>query len=153
MTGFPTLKWFPKGSIDPEDYSGSRTENDLVAYINTHAGTKRTTNGGLTELAGRIEQIDNALEKLIKGDDSTLKLVTEEVKELAENSKDITAAYYIKVLDKIAQRADYVEKEHSRLERILEKGGLAQSKVDDITVRKNILKQFYSSKDTVKDEL
>ncbi|GAB9463838.1 Tkl protein kinase [Globisporangium polare] len=39
VTGFPTLKFFPKGSIDPEDYKGGRTEDDLAAFLNQKAGT------------------------------------------------------------------------------------------------------------------
>lgn len=40
VTGFPTLKFFPKGSTDPEDYKGGREEDDLVEFLNNKAGTK-----------------------------------------------------------------------------------------------------------------
>jgi protein disulfide-isomerase-like protein len=39
VTGFPTLKYFPKGSpTKPEDYSGGRTAEDIVDYVNKKAG-------------------------------------------------------------------------------------------------------------------
>jgi len=37
--GYPTLKWFPKGSTTPEDYNGGRTADDIVAFVNEKAGT------------------------------------------------------------------------------------------------------------------
>ncbi|EFJ10520.1 hypothetical protein SELMODRAFT_269397 [Selaginella moellendorffii] len=38
VSGYPTLKWFPKGSLTPKDYSGGRTAEDLVAFVNTEGG-------------------------------------------------------------------------------------------------------------------
>src|SRR4051812_41822332 len=35
--GFPTLKFFPKGSTEPIDYNGGRTEADILSFINEHA--------------------------------------------------------------------------------------------------------------------
>merc|ERR1711916_282650 len=40
VTGFPTLKFFSKGSTEPTDYSGGRTAEDLVTYINDNSGTR-----------------------------------------------------------------------------------------------------------------
>lgn len=40
VTGFPTLKWFPKGSTEAVDYSGGRDEDTLVTYVNGKAGTR-----------------------------------------------------------------------------------------------------------------
>jgi len=37
--GFPTLKWFPKGSSTPEDYNGGRAAEDIINFINEKAGT------------------------------------------------------------------------------------------------------------------
>jgi len=153
VTGFPTLKWFPKGSTEAEDYSAGRSEPDLVKFINEKAGTKRATGGGLNDLAGRIEEFDEALKKLVKGDSAALEAVTGEVKKLAAKSKDESAAYYVKVLDKLASNADYTEKELKRLEGIVTKGGLTEKKTDELTVRQNILRQFYAAKDAIKDEL
>jgi len=40
VQGFPTLKWFPKGSKTPESYEGGRTADDIVTFINNKAGTR-----------------------------------------------------------------------------------------------------------------
>jgi len=38
--GFPTLKFFPKGSTKPEDYQGGRTADDIITFINNKVGTR-----------------------------------------------------------------------------------------------------------------
>lgn len=40
VKGYPTLKWFPKGSTTPEDYSGGRTAEDIVGFLNSKTGSK-----------------------------------------------------------------------------------------------------------------
>merc|ERR1719189_346694 len=34
VSGYPTLKFFPKGSSEPEDYTSGRTADDVVQFIN-----------------------------------------------------------------------------------------------------------------------
>lgn len=41
VQGFPTLKWFPKGSLVPEDYTGGRTADTIISWINNKIGTRR----------------------------------------------------------------------------------------------------------------
>jgi len=43
VKGYPTLKWFPKGSTEPVDYAGGRTADDIIKYINEKAGTNAKT--------------------------------------------------------------------------------------------------------------
>ena len=38
---FPTLKYFPAGSMTPEDYNGGRTLDELVAFMNGKLGTSK----------------------------------------------------------------------------------------------------------------
>eukprot|EP00243_Klebsormidium_subtile_P004118 TRINITY_DN178_c0_g1_i1.p1 TRINITY_DN178_c0_g1~~TRINITY_DN178_c0_g1_i1.p1 ORF type:complete len:382 (-),score=83.00 TRINITY_DN178_c0_g1_i1:442-1527(-) len=40
VSGFPTIKYFPKDSQQPEDYSGGREADDLITFVNQKAGTK-----------------------------------------------------------------------------------------------------------------
>ncbi|KAI9922504.1 hypothetical protein PsorP6_002470 [Peronosclerospora sorghi] len=40
VSGFPTLKYFPKGATEAEDYKGGRSEEDLLTFLNEKAGTK-----------------------------------------------------------------------------------------------------------------
>lgn len=48
MTGYPTLKFFPKGNKAGEDYHGERELDDFVSFINEKCGTSRDAKGQLT---------------------------------------------------------------------------------------------------------
>ncbi|CAA7388949.1 unnamed protein product [Spirodela intermedia] len=39
VTGYPTIQWFPKGSLEPKMYEGPRTAEDLAEFVNTEGGT------------------------------------------------------------------------------------------------------------------
>ena len=39
VKGFPTLKWFAKGSTEPIDYDGGRTADGIIKYVNGKTGT------------------------------------------------------------------------------------------------------------------
>lgn len=41
IRGFPTLKWFPAGSTEPEDYNGGREAADFIEFINSRTGLSR----------------------------------------------------------------------------------------------------------------
>lgn len=48
VSGFPTLKFFPKGNKDGEEYGGGRDLEDFVSFINEKCGTSRDGKGQLT---------------------------------------------------------------------------------------------------------
>lgn len=48
MSGFPTLKFFPKSNKAGEDYDGGRDLDAFVNFINEKCGTSRDGNGQLT---------------------------------------------------------------------------------------------------------
>jgi protein disulfide-isomerase A6 len=50
VTGFPTLKWFPAGSVSPDDYNGGRTAADIVDFINSKTGLARRVKTEPTEV-------------------------------------------------------------------------------------------------------
>lgn len=49
VTGFPTLKFFPKSNKAGEDYDGGRDLDDFVTVINEKCGTSRDAKGQLTD--------------------------------------------------------------------------------------------------------
>lgn len=50
MSGFPTIKFFPKGSDKtPIAFEGARDEPALIAFLNEKCGTHRSVGGGLEE--------------------------------------------------------------------------------------------------------
>jgi hypothetical protein len=48
VSGYPTLKFFPKENKDGESYDGGRSVDDFVSFINARAGTNRDSKGQLT---------------------------------------------------------------------------------------------------------
>lgn len=48
MSGFPTLKFFPKSNKAGEEYGAGRDLDDFVAFINEKSGTSRDGKGQLT---------------------------------------------------------------------------------------------------------
>lgn len=41
VQGYPTIKFFPKGSKSPEEYQGGRTADSIVKWVNDKVGTSR----------------------------------------------------------------------------------------------------------------
>ncbi|RMD39799.1 hypothetical protein DV735_g5325, partial [Chaetothyriales sp. CBS 134920] len=148
IKGYPTIKFFPKGSKEPETYSGGRTEESLVEFVNSKAGTFRVAGGHLNEKAGTIELIDTVLQKYVTADGlKDLDKVTEEVKKVAQDIKDKSVQYYLKALNKLTSNPEFAKKEQARLAGLLKKGGLAREKVDDLQTRSNILTKFLTTDD------
>lgn len=60
VSGFPTLKFFPKGGDvkEPEAYEQGREVADFVGFLNEKAGTAYTAQGGLKPSHGRVEALD-----------------------------------------------------------------------------------------------
>ncbi len=153
VTGYPTIKFFPKGSTEPETYSGGRSEEALVDFINSKAGTYRLPGGGLNSQAGTIEVIDSVLAKYItQGGIKDIEKATADIKKATQGLKDKSVEYYLRALSKLTGNPEYAMKEQTRLAGLLKKGGLAPEKIDDLQKRSNILAKFLV-KDEGKSEL
>ncbi|RIA89439.1 protein disulfide-isomerase tigA precursor [Glomus cerebriforme] len=155
IRGFPTIKFFPKGENKTSiDYQGGRSEKDFVDFLNKNCGTHRLVGGGLSEEAGKIPELDALAVKFTnantqKDADSVIK----ETKAAADKSDSKFAQYYVKVMEKIQDKKDYVDNEIARLDKIIKSGKISGSKVDDFTIRKNILANFHKDKTITHQEL
>ena len=153
ITGFPTIKFFPKGSKEPEAYSGARTEDAFITFINEKTGLQRMVGGGLNTKAGTIEALDSILAKYVTaGGLKDAEKVAAELNKAAKDVGDKTKEYYLKALAKITGNPEYAMKEQTRLAGLLKKGGLAPEQIDNLQRRSNILAKFLV-KDDSKDEL
>ncbi|ERT02118.1 protein disulfide-isomerase domain [Sporothrix schenckii ATCC 58251] len=163
VSSYPTIKFFPRGSKEPELYAGGRSEADFVKFINEKAGTHRTVGGGLDAAAGTIEALDELVAKFAAGR-ATLTEAAKDVKKAANALQGQVggkfAEYYVRVFDKLSANDGFVAKELARLESILGKGGLAPTKIDELTSKSNILRKFTekptaekNADDAAKDEL
>ena len=140
VKSYPTIKFFAAGSTTAVHYEGKRSEADFVAYVNEHAGTRRTVGGSLDGTAGTIAALDSAIAKIADGD--SIAAVAKEVQKLAKGVKDTGVEYYLKVLTKLQTNDGYVDKELARIQGLVKKGGLAPAKLDELTIRRNILGRF-----------
>ncbi|KAI1611149.1 protein disulfide isomerase family A, member 6 [Exophiala viscosa] len=153
ISGYPTIKFFPKGSSEPESYSGARSEDALVDFVNSKAGTYRLVGGALNTKAGTVDAIDNVLAKYVTaGGIKDIAAATEEIKKAAGDLKDTSYEYYLRALSKLTGNPEYAMKEQTRLAGLLKKGGLSAEKIDDFQKRSNILAKFLV-KDEAKSEL
>jgi len=146
VTGFPTIKFFPRSNKqDPETYERPRDVQSFVSFLNEKAGTSRDVKGRLGDLAGRVSSLDRIAKRFLAAgaDHSTL------IQEAADVAKGLTeeaakhAAVYTKLFGAVQKRGvEFVKTELARVERLLE-GAVSPSKVDEFTIRKNVLSAFH----------
>lgn len=153
ITGFPTIKFFPKGSAEPSPYAGARTEDAFVDFINEKTGVNRMVGGRLNTKAGTIATLDSILAKYITPNGlSDVDKVTADLTAAAKDVSDSMKDYYLKAVAKITGNPEYAMKEQTRLAGLLKRGGLAPEKIDELQRRSNVLAKFLVKEDA-KDEL
>ncbi|KAL2254173.1 protein disulfide-isomerase like 2-1-like [Sesamum indicum] len=145
VSGFPTLKFFPKNNKAGEDYDGGRDLDDFVTFINEKCGTSRDAKGQLTSKAGIVEALDTVVKEFLSATNEEKKAVFKKLEEEA-NKLEGSAARYGKIYVKAAKScldkgSDYAKNEVLRLERILAKS-ISTAKADEFTLKKNILSTF-----------
>ncbi|KAF5741541.1 putative protein disulfide isomerase [Tripterygium wilfordii] len=145
VSGFPTLKFFPKSNKAGEDYEGGRDLEDFVSTINEKCGTNRDSKGQLTSKAGIVASLDDLVKEFLSAGDEEKKTVFTRIEEEVEKLRDSTARYgkiYLKAAKSTLEKgADYPKKEIERLQRILAKS-ISPAKADEFTLKKNILSAF-----------
>ncbi|EXB59326.1 putative protein disulfide-isomerase A6 [Morus notabilis] len=145
VSGFPTLKFFPKNNKGGEEYEGGRDLEDFVNFINEKSGTNRDGKGQLTSKAGIVSSLDALVKEFVAASDEEKKVVFSKIEDEVEKLKDSTARYgkiYLKVAKNCLEKgAGYAKKEIERLERMLEKS-ISPAKADEFTLKKNTLSLF-----------
>jgi len=142
VSGFPTLIWFPKNNKEGEKYEQGRDVQSFVDFINAKAGTKRTASGKLLDSAGRVDSLDALASQFAAGNKAQLLQEAEKVAKSLSGDEKKNGEYYTKVMGLIQSKgADFVDTEITRLNKLME-GSVAPAKVDEFTVKQNILKAF-----------
>ncbi|CAI9768919.1 unnamed protein product [Fraxinus pennsylvanica] len=147
VSGFPTLKFFPKNNKAGEDYDGGRDLDEFVSFINGKCGTSRDGKGQFTDKAGIVEALDSLVKEFVSASSEDKKAVFSRLEAEAEKLKGSNARYgkiYVKAAKSCMERgSEYAKNEIQRLERMLAKS-IAPAKADDFTLKKNILSTFAS---------
>jgi len=146
VSGFPTLKWFSKSNKDtPNTYEGPRDIQSFINYINQNAGTNRLPTGRLGESSGRIEALDVIALKFKSAsatEKSSLLKEAEKVAASLDKNSQKSGKIYVKTMQSIiGQGETFIDTEIARLNRLVD-GSVTPKKLDEFTVRKNILASF-----------
>ncbi|KAG4138399.1 hypothetical protein ERO13_D07G131800v2 [Gossypium hirsutum] len=145
VSGYPTLKLFPKGNKAGEDYHGERELDDFVSFINEKCGTSRDTKGQLTSKAGILPSLDTLVKEFVSASNDDKKTVLSKLEQEVEKLKGSSARYgkiYLKAAKSCLEKGtDYPKEEIERLQRILDKS-ISQAKTDEFTLKRNILSTF-----------
>ncbi|KAJ1261796.1 hypothetical protein BS78_09G058200 [Paspalum vaginatum] len=147
VSGFPTLKFFPKGNKAGEDYDGGRDLDDFVKFINEKCGTSRDSKGQLTSEAGLVASLNPLVKEFLDAAADKRKEVLAKIEEDVAKLSGSAAKHgktYVTIAKKITDKgSDYTKKETERLQRMLEKS-ISPSKADEFIIKKNILSTFSS---------
>jgi len=145
VSGYPTLKWFAKGRSsdkDNEPFNGERSLTAITDFVNERAGTKRLTSGLLRDDVGRLAFFDDLAKKLVGGDTTVIKTAEQKAAELTGSEKEY-AQTYVRFMNVYKKRgSSFPSAEKSRLSRLIEGKGISKSKVDEFTIKNNILSAF-----------
>uniref|UniRef100_A0A0R0ERR6 protein disulfide-isomerase n=1 Tax=Glycine max TaxID=3847 RepID=A0A0R0ERR6_SOYBN len=142
VSGYPTLKFFPKSNKAGENYDGGRDLDDFVAFINEKCGTYRDGKGQLTSKAGIIASLDDLVKEFVSADSNEKKAVYSRLEEEVKKLKGSSARHgdlYLKLAKKGMEKgADYAKNEIQRLERMLEKSA-QQKQMNSLSRRTSYL--------------
>ncbi|GAA0141037.1 chaperone [Lithospermum erythrorhizon] len=145
VSGYPTLKFFPKGNKAGEEYDGGRDLDEFVTFINEKSGTSRDSKGQYNSEAGVVESLDSLVKEFISASDEDKKAVFTRIEDEVSNLKGSTIRFgkiYLKAAKSCMEKgADYAKNEIQRLDRILSKS-VSPAKADELTLKKNILSTF-----------
>jgi len=155
--GYPHLVFFDgkkksEEGYEPDIYDGEREEEDFINFLNEKCNTHRKVGGGLDDKAGKISDLDELAKKFISATGDELTKIIEKADKLSETINNKYSKYYVKVMNKINDKKDYIDKEIARLTKILEGKNLSSEKADDFMKRINILKSF-KKEEKARDEL
>eukprot|EP00727_Mastigamoeba_balamuthi_P013430 m51a1_g871 putative protein disulfide isomerase (788) ;mRNA; f:831594-834424 len=144
VTGFPTLKFFPKGNKAGSPYSGGRAIEDFVEFLNTNLNLHRQASGLLNDKAGRIAALDAISSQFLAAEDKAALIAQAKTAAEAQTGSDARyAKIYVKTMELIvAKGSDYVAKELARVQRFIDGGQVSAKKIDEFTIRHNILSSF-----------
>lgn len=146
IAGYPTIKFFPAGSAEAEDYNGGREVEDFVEFINDKVGTERLANGALKPTAGHVATLDSIItEAKYVVDNAVLEKLTTAATEL-EGKAVAYGKVYLAIAQKVVSKgADYAAKEFQRVGKLLAGKSIKPENKYNFQLKQNILQAFIST--------
>jgi len=148
VTGYPTIKFFPKDNKEGETYNGGRSPQDFVDFINSRAGTERTVGGGFSEQAGRTSELDEIAREFMASPSSRQSLLDRATKIVDSQTEKIKewSKFYTMTMKRVIEKGDKFSSDESlRLKRLIDSGSINAKNIEQFSKRLNIVKQFAGS--------
>jgi len=146
VTGFPTIKFFPRDDKDGVDYNSGRDAESFINFLNDKAGTHRTVSGNLNDKAGVVETLSDLVSKFVAGEKAAREAVVKDVESAVSGLTETVrehGGHYVRTMKSIIEKGeDYAAKEVDRLHKILSSGSVSDERADIMKIRKNILSLF-----------
>ena len=115
VSGFPTLKFFPKTNKAGEDYDGGCDLDAFVAFINEKSNTNCDGQGRLTSLVGKVDNMDDLVHELSNVGVHEHEAILAKFEAVFERLAGPYASYgkiYLKATKKITEKGeDYAKNE------------------------------------------
>ncbi|RZB68844.1 putative protein disulfide-isomerase A6, partial [Glycine soja] len=147
VSGYPTIQWFPKGSLEPKKYKGPRTADSLAEFVNMEGRTNvkiATAPSNVVVLTSENFNevvLDETKDVLVEFYAPCLTRMEEEVEKLKGSASRHGKIYLKATKNYLEKGSDYANNEIHRLQRILDKS-ISPAKVDELTLKKNILSTY-----------
>lgn len=138
VTGFPTIKFFPKDKKDGLAFEGGRDLKDLVDYVNENCGTHRTAEGRFKAAVGVISELSAIGREMFAGDLSAFSKLEAAAANIKDKALANSVKLYTRYLENIKKSKESLLDEFERVSRML-KGSLSPKKNDEFTIRHNII--------------
>jgi len=146
VSGYPTIKWFPKDNKAGEDYNSGRSLEEFVQFINLKTGSERNAEGGFLPTAGRIQELDELVDRFLKNPSQRKTILAETEAKIATLGSHTNAEYakfYKVAMKRILEKGDsFGAEETVRLERMIGTGNIAPEKYGEFSKRINIARLF-----------
>jgi endoplasmic reticulum protein 29 len=135
---FPQYRLWLKGSAssaDPLAYKGDKKSDAFLRYVQENAGV-------WVGLPGQMKAFDALAKEFAKGDKAAIVKKAEEAAKGVDAKDAEFAKYYVKVMTKASEKADFVAKETERLQKMIDDGSVKANKKEQFGRRLNILSSF-----------
>lgn len=99
VTGFPTIKYFPKNNKDGEEFDGGREIKDLVEWVNKKANKLRSVEGRFLPTVGVIADLTTVAREMFAGDVSAFDKAEKIYETLAAKAQEAKEAVQDKAQD------------------------------------------------------
>eukprot|EP00325_Prymnesiales_sp_UTEX-LB-985_P035290 CAMPEP_0174719864 /NCGR_PEP_ID=MMETSP1094-20130205/32176_1 /TAXON_ID=156173 /ORGANISM="Chrysochromulina brevifilum, Strain UTEX LB 985" /LENGTH=236 /DNA_ID=CAMNT_0015920255 /DNA_START=27 /DNA_END=737 /DNA_ORIENTATION=- len=135
---FPQYRLWLKGSAHsatPVSYSGDKKYDAFLRFLQEKASV-------WIGLPGQIKVFDELAKTFASGNKAALLKEAEKAAQSLDAKDADSGKYYVKVMGKISEKADFVTKETERLQKMIDDGSVKAAKKEQFGRRLNILSSF-----------